>query len=68
MPATRQLNNSVFMSCCLVAENYANKIKCGRKIVMVAEVWPNFSEISGREMVEENLNKSFFKSFFKYES
>jgi hypothetical protein len=53
------------MSCCLVAENYANKIKCGRKIVMVAEVWPNFSEISGREMVEENLNKSFFKSFFQ---
>jgi hypothetical protein len=46
-----------------VAENYANKFKCGRKIVMVAEDWPNFSEISGREMVEENLKKSFLNLF-----
>jgi hypothetical protein len=37
--------------------------KCGRKILEVAEAWPNFSEISGREMVEENLNKSFKNLF-----
>ncbi len=31
--------------------------------LLVAEVWPNFSEISGREMVEENLNRSFLYHF-----
>ncbi len=69
MHATRQLNISIFMHCCWVAETYANKIKCGRKNVVVAwyvglrSLAPFFRKVqrnSGRKLETKNLLNLFW--------